>query len=228
PVVYLYRAMGSIIEEPGTERSRSITDLFRHEQFYHGIIMKTDAEALLKKEGDFVLRKTEHYSGVIVLCLSVRTDGEKDTNKSYFVDPSHKETSISKLITYYINTNTPLTLSTNAKLKKSMDRPPWVIDHDSIYIIRKIAPNIGTFSTVYTAKYGNKKGNEIVVAKALKSEANRDTRCKFMKEARMMRYCDHPNVLKILGVALHYFPIIIVMEWCEGGTMSLYLKKNGK
>ncbi|GMR53067.1 hypothetical protein PMAYCL1PPCAC_23262 [Pristionchus mayeri] len=212
----------------------SITDDIRNADFYHGLIPKTDAEALLKKEGDFILRKTEHNSGVIVLCISVKADAEKvkhfvintDASKSYFIDAAHKETSVSNLINFYKATKTPLSVASQAKLKKAIERPPWGINHDAIFIIKKLGQ--GAFGDVYLAEYVSEKGREKVAVKTMKGEASREARNKFLKEARMMRKYDHRNVVKILGVAVHEHPLMIVMECCEGGAMCSYLKKNGK
>ncbi|KAK6019149.1 hypothetical protein OSTOST_15226 [Ostertagia ostertagi] len=41
----------------------SITDDVRGAEYYHGLIPRMDAEPLLKREGDFLLRKTEHSPG---------------------------------------------------------------------------------------------------------------------------------------------------------------------
>ncbi|KAK6047783.1 hypothetical protein COOONC_14713 [Cooperia oncophora] len=43
----------------------SITDDVRGAEYYHGLIPRMDAEPLLKKEGDFLLRKTEHSPGTV-------------------------------------------------------------------------------------------------------------------------------------------------------------------
>lgn len=44
----------------------SITDDVRGADYYHGLIPKTDVEPLLKKEGDFLLRKTELKPGTLL------------------------------------------------------------------------------------------------------------------------------------------------------------------
>lgn len=41
----------------------SITDDIRGAEYYHGLVPRVDAEPLLKKEGDFLVRKTEHTPG---------------------------------------------------------------------------------------------------------------------------------------------------------------------
>ncbi|GMR42020.1 hypothetical protein PMAYCL1PPCAC_12215, partial [Pristionchus mayeri] len=212
----------------------SITDDIRNSYFYHGLIPKTDAEALLKNEGDFIVRKTEHNSGVIVLCISVKPDNGKvkhfvintNASKSYFINATHKETSVSNLINYYKSTKIPLSVASNAKLKKGIERPPWGINHDAIFVCKKLGQ--GAFGEVYLAEYVSEKGREKVAVKTMKGEASREARNKFLKEARMMRKYDHRNVVKILGVAVHEHPLMIVMECCEGGAMCSYLRKNGK
>ncbi|EYB82310.1 hypothetical protein Y032_0362g3498 [Ancylostoma ceylanicum] len=45
----------------------SITDDVRGAEYYHGLIPRMDAEPLLKKEGDFLLRKTEHSPGELII-----------------------------------------------------------------------------------------------------------------------------------------------------------------
>ncbi|EJW72953.1 hypothetical protein WUBG_16142, partial [Wuchereria bancrofti] len=46
------------------EDSVSITDDVKGADYYHGLIPRTDIEPLLKKEGDFLLRKTELTPGI--------------------------------------------------------------------------------------------------------------------------------------------------------------------
>uniref|UniRef100_A0A914R1H2 Protein kinase domain-containing protein n=1 Tax=Parascaris equorum TaxID=6256 RepID=A0A914R1H2_PAREQ len=47
-----------------------------------------------------------------------------------------------------------------------------------------------------------------------------------MKEARLMRNYDHPNIVRMYGVAVEHEPLLIVMELVEGGALDEYLKKN--
>ncbi|KAE9420218.1 hypothetical protein Angca_009533, partial [Angiostrongylus cantonensis] len=48
---------------------------------------------------------------------------------------------------------------------------------------------------------------------------------RFMKEARLLRSLHHENVGQIYGVALHYNPIILVLEFFPI-SLSTYLKRN--
>lgn len=54
----------------------------------------------------------------------------------------------------------------------------------------------------------------------MRQEATREARLKFMKEARLMRRYEHKHVVRILGVAVHEHPLMIIMENCPG--LSLY------
>uniref|UniRef100_A0AC34GCA5 Protein kinase domain-containing protein n=1 Tax=Panagrolaimus sp. ES5 TaxID=591445 RepID=A0AC34GCA5_9BILA len=60
----------------------------------------------------------------------------------------------------------------------------------------------------------------------MRDEASRESRLKFMKEARLMRKFTHKHVVKIYGVAVHENPLLIIMEFCPGGSLLAYLRKN--
>ncbi|VDM55252.1 unnamed protein product [Angiostrongylus costaricensis] len=47
-----------------------------------------------------------------------------------------------------------------------------------------------------------------------------------MKEARLMRKYNHRHVVKILGVAVHEHPLMLVMEVCQNGALDSYLREN--
>ncbi|VDM72697.1 unnamed protein product, partial [Strongylus vulgaris] len=47
-----------------------------------------------------------------------------------------------------------------------------------------------------------------------------------MKEARLMRGLDHPNVVKLHGVGVLDRPLYILLEYVAGGSLRKYLKNN--
>ncbi len=65
-----------------------------------------------------------------------------------------------------------------------------------------------------------------VAAKTMREEIGREARLKFMKEARLMRKLNHKHIVKIIGVAVHEHPIMLVIELCLGGSLLSHLKKN--
>ncbi|CAD6187957.1 unnamed protein product [Caenorhabditis auriculariae] len=209
----------------------SITDDVRGAEYYHGLIPRLDAEQVLRREGDFLLRKTEATQGVVVLALSVRISA--DTVKHFMVnlDPSgtfyfeaHHEKSIPDLINWHLNTKTPLSSASGAKIRRPIERTQWLLNHDSILIVRKLGE--GAFGEVFLAEYESGKAKQEVAVKTMRQEATRDARLKFMKEARLMRKYTHKHVVKILGVAVHEHPLMIVMEVCPNGSLLHHLRKN--
>ncbi|KAK6060310.1 hypothetical protein COOONC_02032 [Cooperia oncophora] len=48
------------------------------------------------------------------------------------------------------------------------------------------------------------------------------------KEARVMQMYDHPNVVRMYGVANDTEPFYLVMELVLGGALNDYLKKKGR
>lgn len=58
----------------------------------------------------------------------------------------------------------------------------------------------------------------------MRQEATREARLKFMKEARLMRRYEHKHVVRILGVAVHEHPLMIIMENCPGSFFPAFFK----
>jgi tRNA A-37 threonylcarbamoyl transferase component Bud32 len=220
---------GGTTEEKDEEDSMSITEDVRLAEYYHGLIPRIDIEPLLRKEGDFLLRKTEHNPGVIILAISVRHDGNvkhfmvnQEENGFYF--EQHHEKSVSELINWHRNTKNPLSSGTPAKLRRPVERPKWLLTHDAIKLVKKIGE--GAFGEVYMADFIGPSSEVQVAVKTMREEVSREARIKFMKEARLMRKLQHPNIVKILGVAVHEHPIMIVIELCVGGSLLNHLRKN--
>uniref|UniRef100_A0A0K0DBT6 Protein kinase domain-containing protein n=1 Tax=Angiostrongylus cantonensis TaxID=6313 RepID=A0A0K0DBT6_ANGCA len=51
--------------------------------------------------------------------------------------------------------------------------------------------------------------------------ATRDTRLKFVKKARLIKKYNHKHVVKILGVAVHEHPLMLIMEVCPSNVTLL-------
>lgn len=60
-----------------------------------------------------------------------------------------------------------------------------------------------------------------MAVKTMREEASRQARLKFMKEARIMRKFQHPNVVTIMGVVVYENPLMIVMELCPGVSAAV-------
>uniref|UniRef100_A0A914XZR7 Tyrosine-protein kinase n=1 Tax=Panagrolaimus superbus TaxID=310955 RepID=A0A914XZR7_9BILA len=207
----------------------SITDHVRAEDYYHGLMPKVDIEPLLKKDGDFLLRKTDN-KGQIVLAVSAFHNGRvchfmvnQDTDNTFYIEEHHEKT-VTDLIAWHIKTKTALSSETGAKIKTPIERPNWLLNHDSLKLKKKLGE--GAFGEVYFSEFNGPTGKTVVAVKTMRDEASREARLKFMKEARLMRKFTHKHVVKIYGVAVHENPLLIIMEFCPGGSLLAYLRKN--
>ncbi|CAO4362049.1 hypothetical protein L5515_001807 [Caenorhabditis briggsae] len=222
--------MGTV--EKSSNNDASVTDDIRGAEYYHGMVPRQDAEGFLKREGDFLVRKTEQTPGKVVLALSVRVNDElcrhfmlnmdPATNKFYF-EFTHQESTIPDLINWHMTTKTPISAASGAKIRRPMERSPWLINHDSIVANKKLGE--GAFGDVFIAEL-DQGGKQEVAVKTMRAEATREARLRFMKEARLMRKYQHKHVVKLIGVAIHEHPLMIVMEYCPNGSLLSHLKKN--
>uniref|UniRef100_A0A7E4VPF5 Tyrosine-protein kinase n=1 Tax=Panagrellus redivivus TaxID=6233 RepID=A0A7E4VPF5_PANRE len=207
----------------------SITDDVRGADYYHGLVPRVDIEPLLKKDGDFLLRKTDN-KGQIVLAISAFHNDRvchfmvnQDVDNSFYIE-EHHEKSVSDLIQWHMRTKTALSTETGCKLRTPIERPNWLLNHDSLRLKKKLGE--GAFGEVYLAEFSGATGKSEVAVKTMRDEASREARLKFMKEARLMRKFAHKHVVRIFGVAVHENPLMIVMEFCTGGSLVSYLRKN--
>lgn len=120
-------------------------------------------------------------------------------------------------------TKTPISAASGAKIRRPMERSPWLINHDSIVANKKLGE--GAFGDVFIAEL-DQGGKQEVAVKTMRAEATREARLRFMKEARLMRKYQHKHVVKLIGVAIHEHPLMIVMEYCPNGSLLSHLKKN--
>uniref|UniRef100_A0A0M3HJJ7 Protein kinase domain-containing protein n=1 Tax=Ascaris lumbricoides TaxID=6252 RepID=A0A0M3HJJ7_ASCLU len=70
---------------------------------------------------------------------------------------------------------------------------------------------------VYLAEFVSDEGQVTKVAvKTMREHCTREARLKFMKEARIMRKFQHPNIVRIVGIVVDEHPLLILMELCPG------------
>lgn len=82
----------------------------------------------------------------------------------------------------------------------------------------------GSFGEVYTAVYKHK----IVAVKRITSAVDSTMAQSFLQEARAMIKLKHPNILKLLAIAIKNPYTYIVSEYCKYGALDQYLKNNPK
>ena len=74
----------------------------------------------------------------------------------------------------------------------------------------------GNFGDVFRGKLTLK--NEIleVAVKTCREKLSDDQKKKFLQEGRILKQYDHPNIVKLIGIAATKHPVMIVMEYVAG------------
>lgn len=86
----------------------------------------------------------------------------------------------------------------------------------------------GAFGEVFLGLFylGSFKTRKVAV-KQISGTVTPEENSQLFEEARMMQTFDHPNIVKLLGVAMNQDPIMIVMELAERGSVLDVIKREG-
>ncbi|CAL8067999.1 unnamed protein product [Calicophoron daubneyi] len=128
---------------------------------------------------------------------------------------------IRELVEHHMLTQTPVTAKSGACLITPITRPDWELDNKDVHLVQKIGQ--GNFGDVYRGFYN---GLEVAV-KTCRVDVNAtDLRRKFLQgETTALNFC-HPHIVRLIGIAVRSYPIMIVMEYVPGGSLLTYLRKH--
>jgi len=128
------------------------------------------------------------------------------------------ETSSYSAIPCVVNKPNPIPVMTIA----SNNDNSFIIKISAIEMIKKIGE--GAFGCVYL---GLLNMTEVAIKQLLKPNSSEEEIKEFMTEAELMRDLpSHPNVVLFRGVTVPPDPLSIVTDYCNGGSLSEYLKNN--
>ncbi|KAK0416332.1 hypothetical protein QR680_012422 [Steinernema hermaphroditum] len=234
---------------------RSLKTLFKTKKledqpWYHGLRSRDDIAALLKDPGDWLVRATQsHNKTEIVLNVSTATGISNltlkmcgDNKKKYALKVLISQNalyptfdSVYELCKFYRTHRLP----GNVRLKKAIHRPTWLIKHEAIHFSpEKDKLGSGNFCDVFKGKFKRQKEGEKTmhfdvaikvchpVPEKDKKEAQ-DARIGMLREAKLMSRYRHDHVIAFFGVACDHPPVMIVMEFCPGGSLESHLRNQG-
>ncbi|KAI6193685.1 Tyrosine-protein kinase [Aphelenchoides besseyi] len=193
-------------EELLNRMSKALT----HNPWYHGLMPRDEIEDLLKNDGDFLVRKTEvnthvRYAATVMYKNRIRHILFNFKNDLWSLRDLKRPT-VTELIEAHVNDKVPV-MSDGTLLINAVPRPVFYILHEHIELKQRLGG--GAFGDVYAAALKNKDDTTIDVAvKRLKGMMHKKQRAEFVKEAKLMRRFDHPNIVKMYGVAPQEEPIL--------------------
>nr|XP_039269323.1 tyrosine-protein kinase abl-1-like isoform X1 [Styela clava] len=203
--------------------------------WYHGAVSRAAAEYLLSSgiNGSFLVRDSESCPGQ--LSVSVRFDGRvyhyrinTDADKKYYISAEHKFKTLPELVHHhsYVPDGLVTILHYPASKKTrptafgfSPDFDHWEIDRTEILMKQKLGG--GQYGDVYEALW--KRYNKTIAVKTLREDTTNTE--DFLKEAAVMKYVKHPNLVQLLGVCTQEPPFYIVTEFMSRGNLLEYLRK---
>jgi len=200
-----------------------------HNSWFHGLMPRDEIEELLVKDGDFLVRKTEvskhvRYAVTVMFKSRIRHILLTYKNDMWSLRDLKKPT-VTELIQTHVNSKIPV-MSDGTLLVNAVARPPFYILHEHIQLKNRLGG--GAFGEVFAADYTKDNDDSItpVAVKRLKGTMLKKQRAEFIKEAKLMRRFDHPNIVKIYGVAPQEEPILIVLELASNGSLKSKLREN--
>ncbi|CAD6186080.1 unnamed protein product [Caenorhabditis auriculariae] len=170
----------------------------------------------LKKEFDSLQELFSHYS-VYPMKINTIVGPQPTTGKSAKGAKSNNST--------ITNKSTLTRTVDDALLLRGISLTRWEFRHTNIEIIKKVGQ--GAFGEVYKGSLKNRKKGFVAI-KTMKAEKDmeKDLVREMMAEARVMRSLNHPNIVRIRGVALLEKPLFIIIDYINGGSLDSYLKAN--
>uniref|UniRef100_A0AC34F0I1 Protein kinase domain-containing protein n=1 Tax=Panagrolaimus sp. ES5 TaxID=591445 RepID=A0AC34F0I1_9BILA len=202
---------------------------------FHGMLPDEDINKLLQYHADYILHTVEKDEGKgRVIGMSILWNKEKifvqvragECGVTY--DMNVYKPTILELTRYHLTEGVPVTTIKGGQgviPRRPVLREDWELRHDDVELLEKLGE--GAFGEVRLGKLKQKnKGTINVAVKVIKGTITKKAVEDAMKEARIMRKYNHPNVVRFYGVQAEVEPLMLLMEFVKGGSLDSYLKKN--
>uniref|UniRef100_A0A3B3Z971 Tyrosine-protein kinase n=1 Tax=Periophthalmus magnuspinnatus TaxID=409849 RepID=A0A3B3Z971_9GOBI len=193
------------------------------QEWYHGAIPRTEAQELLRAQGDFLVRESHGKPGEYV--LSVYSEGQRRHFIIQYADNQFRFEgtgfpSIPQLIEHHVTSRHVITKKSGVVLLT----PVAKVTTRRRDAGRPAGEGTGNFGEVYKGVLVRDKTP--VAVKTCKEDLPPELKIRFLSEARILKQYDHPNIVKLIGVCTQRQPIYIVMELVSGGDFLSFLRKK--
>uniref|UniRef100_A0A094ZJF5 Tyrosine-protein kinase n=1 Tax=Schistosoma haematobium TaxID=6185 RepID=A0A094ZJF5_SCHHA len=189
----------------------------------------TNGDLINGSHNETILNKDHNIDGTVLrMVLSVFWHGHRhfivyggpESGEGWHLEDGHFST-VRELVEYHMKTQTPVTAKSGACLITPISRPDWELDNRDVQLLQKIGQ--GNFGDVYRGVYN---GNEVAVKTCRVDMTASDLRRKFLQGETTALNFNHPNIVKLIGIAVQSYPIMIVMEYVPGGSLLNHLRKS--
>uniref|UniRef100_A0A673AVW6 Tyrosine-protein kinase n=1 Tax=Sphaeramia orbicularis TaxID=375764 RepID=A0A673AVW6_9TELE len=224
------RSIGSTVRTPDSSDKKFFDVIptserpLAEQEWYHGAIPRTEAQELLRQQGDFLVRESHGKPGEYV--LSVFSDDQRRHFIIQYADSQYRFegtgfSTIPQLIEHHFSTKQVITKKSGVVLLNPVDKK-WILNHEDVVLGELLGK--GNFGEVFK---GTLQRDKMAVAvKTCKEDLPPELKIRFLSEARILKQYDHPNIVKLIGVCTQRQPIYIVMELVSGGDFLSFLRKK--
>ncbi|KAM8743504.1 tyrosine-protein kinase Fer isoform 1-T1 [Acanthopagrus schlegelii] len=196
------------------------------QEWYHGAIPRTEAQELLRQQGDFLVRESHGKPGEYV--LSVFSDEQRRHFIIQYADSQYRFegtgfSTIPQLIEHHFSTKQVITKKSGVVLLNPVVKDKkWILNHEDVVLGELLGK--GNFGEVFKGTL--QRDRTPVAVKTCKEDLPPELKIRFLSEARILKQYDHPNIVKLIGVCTQRQPIYIVMELVPGGDFLSFLRKK--
>lgn len=196
------------------------------QEWYHGAIPRTEAQELLRQQGDFLVRESHGKPGEYV--LSVFSDEQR---RHFIIQLAESQyrfegtgfSTIPQLIEHHFSSKQVITKKSGVILLNPVVKDKkWILNHEDVALGELLGK--GNFGEVFKGTLQRDK--TAVAVKTCKEDLPPELKIRFLSEARILKQYDHPNIVKLIGVCTQRQPIYIVMELVPGGDFLSFLRKK--
>ncbi|XP_069357437.1 tyrosine-protein kinase Fer isoform X1 [Maniola hyperantus] len=203
-----------------SEAERSLVD----QEWFHGVLPREEVVRLLRADGDYLVRETTR-NHARQLVLSVCWGQHKHfivqtTPEGHYRFEGAAFPSVAELIAWQRASGVPVTARSGALLRRAVPRETWELNNDNVQLLDKIGR--GNFGDVYKARLKT-TGQEVAV-KTCRVALPEEQKRTFLQEGRILKQYQHPNIVRLIGIAVQKQPIMIVMELVSGGSLLTFLR----